>query len=976
MKRLIGATLAVILVGALIGGVMLVGAQGGADVPSMINYQGFLTGNEGSLVTQDGVSMVFSLYEDDERYEGEVPIWQETQSVDVNSGLFDVMLGASNPLESGDLEGTRFLGISVNGDPEMTPRQQLLSVAYAFWAERANIAESAYALDALDDDPVSAVYVDNDGNIGIGTTNPEGKLHVETISDYGSIGFKDAGSGQNDMSLDEGSPYTCDIDRVYVVEATDSSGSPDKFRWSDDDCSSWSSATLEMSPSWFDLSHGVRIRWENPDGHHDGGDNNGDTWMFVAYHGHLDSLVVKGGNIGIGTDTLLADLDLHGNMMVTPNNPIHAGAIHDDGTTALDGAQCVYVSGKYAYVTGPLEDGVEILDISDPANPTHVGAITDNETTVLSSPKSIYVSGKYAYVAGINGVEILDVSNPANPTHAGCILDDEYGGTVSLWNSTGIYVSGRYAYVAASNDSGVQILDISDPANPTHVGAITDDGTTALSWAYGIYISGRYAYVASAGDSGVEILDISDPANPTHVGAITESENPSTYELDSAHSIYVSGKYAYVASYADDGVEILDISDPANPVHVGAITDSGPTALDGAQCIFVSGKYAYVASAGVDDGVEILDIGGLDVPAASIGDIAASTVEVSENVDIANDLYVGNGLNVGPGGINSAGPVNITDVLSLTPRSSEPSGNLGDLYVDDSGSLYLHNGISWEQFLTVPGFQMVPIPGGTFSMGCTEVNDGKTPCQDNALPVHTVTVSPFTMAKYEVNCKNWMEVKTWAESNGYTFTGLWQCGGGYGDETHPITLISWYDAVLWCNALSEKDGLTPCYYTSAAKTTAHRSGQVDIETDWVDWNADGYRLPTEAEWECACRADTTTKYHFGDAITGSNANYFGSGDPLYDGTTPVGYYQVNPWGLCDMHGNVTEWCWDRWDEDYYSSSPSTDPRGPSGGTTYRVVRGGSYDANEYYGEVRSAYRTWDCPACFHGDSGFRPVRSN
>ncbi len=123
-----------------------------------------------------------------------------------------------------------------------------------------------------------------------------------------------------------------------------------------------------------------------------------------------------------------------------------------------------------------------------------------------------------------------------------------------------IDVSGKYAYVASYLDDGVEILDISNHSNPTHVGAIFDNDKTALDGAFSIDVSGKYAYVASPSvdNSGVEVLDISNPSNPTHAGAIFDNVDTA---LDFANSIFVSGKYAYVASYLDNGVEILDISE-------------------------------------------------------------------------------------------------------------------------------------------------------------------------------------------------------------------------------------------------------------------------------------------------------------------------------------------------------------------------------------------------------------------------------
>jgi len=266
---------------------------------------------------------------------------------------------------------------------------------------------------------------------------------------------------------------------------------------------------------------------------------------------------------------------------------------------------------------------------------------------------------------------------------------------------------------------------------------------------------------------------------------------------------------------------------------------------------------------------------------------------------------------------------------------------------------------------TVPsGIEMASIPGGSFSMGSTEGNSDER-------PVHLVSLSPFNMSAYEITYAQWMKVKNWGESNGYSFNMPGDMGseeyGGTQDENHPVTDIEWYDTVLWCNALSEMEGRTPCYYTSASQSEAYRSGRVDIQKDWVKWNANGYRLPTEAEWEYACRANTTTEYSFGDSIDSSDANYSGN----ENGTTPVGYYSPNNWGLYDMHGNVWEWCWDWW-YGSYSSSSENNPRGPFAGS-YRVSRGGSW-----YGRavrLRSAYRYDGGPDDDYFSMGFRPVCS-
>ena len=274
------------------------------------------------------------------------------------------------------------------------------------------------------------------------------------------------------------------------------------------------------------------------------------------------------------------------------------------------------------------------------------------------------------------------LQTPGNLTHVGAITDD---GTTNLDQATGIFVRGDYAYVTSSRDSGgtdrgVEILDISNSTSPTHVGSIVDDGTTALFGASGIYVQGNYAYVASTFDHGVEILDISDPSSPTHVGSITDD---GTTELLGATGIYVQGNYAYVASQSDNGVEILDISDPANPAHVGAITDDGTTSLVGASGIYVQGNYAYVASLD-NSAVQILDISDPTnpIPVGSITD--NGTTALSEAIGIyvqGNYAYVTSQGDSGVEILDISNPSSPTHVGAITDDGTTELSVATGIYV-------------------------------------------------------------------------------------------------------------------------------------------------------------------------------------------------------------------------------------------------------------------------------------------------------
>jgi len=267
---------------------------------------------------------------------------------------------------------------------------------------------------------------------------------------------------------------------------------------------------------------------------------------------------------------------------------------------------------------------------------------------------------------------------------------------------------------------------------------------------------------------------------------------------------------------------------------------------------------------------------------------------------------------------------------------------------------------------------MVLIPAGPFEMGRQSGSgDG------DELPVHTVTVSAFYLDQFEVTKALWDEVKAYADSYGYTFSNS---GSGVG-VYHPVHTVNWYDCVKWCNARSEKEGLAPVYYTDAGFTTVYKTGEGT--SPFANWAANGFRLPTEAEWEKAARGTLVgNTYPWGNTIGGSDANYRGSGDPFDDGTTPVGYYdggqvpagedRANGYGLYDMAGNVYEWCWDYYDLDYYGSSPATDPRGGTSASGERVLRGGSWNNASF--RLRCATRNGLNPVDEIDVIGFRSAR--
>ena len=226
------------------------------------------------------------------------------------------------------------------------------------------------------------------------------------------------------------------------------------------------------------------------------------------------------------------------------------------------------------------------------------------------------------------------------------------------------------------------------------------------------------------------------------------------------------------------------------------------------------------------------------------------------------------------------------------------------------------------------GMEFVLIPAGEFMMGCS---DSSKACQNDAKPQHRVTISqPFYLGKYEVTQEQWKTVMGRRE-------------GAFKGRKLPVEFVDWDEIQEFIRRLNEKEG-------------THK-----------------YRLPTEAEWEYAARAGTTSTYYFGDdpAQAGEYAWCYENSS---FSTHPVGQKKPNPWGLYDMLGNVEEWVQDWYDENYYARSPSVDPPGPAVGIR-RVVRGGSWATGAV--GLRPGFRMWNSPDTGGGFAtlGFRLAAS-
>lgn len=250
-----------------------------------------------------------------------------------------------------------------------------------------------------------------------------------------------------------------------------------------------------------------------------------------------------------------------------------------------------------------------------------------------------------------------------------------------------------------------------------------------------------------------------------------------------------------------------------------------------------------------------------------------------------------------------------------------------EVKLNNGKTIIIYSNGTWkEKVFKKPTIEWISIPAGTFTMGSPESELNR---YENEIQ-HKVTLSAFKMSKYAVTFEQY---DLFCDATGRSKPS----DKGWGRGKRPVINVSWHDAVAFA--------------------------------DWM-----GCRLPTEAEWEYACRAGTTTPFNTGNNLTTSQANY--DGNYPYNNhakgeyrqkTMPVGSFSPNGWGLYDMHGNVWEWCSD-WYGDY-STSAQTNPKGPSSGSL-RVIRGGSWFNYAYY--CRSAYRNYFTPAS-RADIGFRLV---
>ena len=272
------------------------------------------------------------------------------------------------------------------------------------------------------------------------------------------------------------------------------------------------------------------------------------------------------------------------------------------------------------------------------------------------------------------------------------------------------------------------------------------------------------------------------------------------------------------------------------------------------------------------------------------------------------------------------------------------------------------------------GMKLALVPAGEYLIGSPDSEPGyhgKHEMRERQRPVHIA--QPFMIGVYAVTQAQYETVMGRNPSH-FSKSGIGKEKiGGQDTSRFPVEKVSWYDAVEFCNKLSERERRSDCYRLA----NVHRTDEAIDTADVTNASGRGYRLPTEAEWECACRAGTATPFHFGTSLNGEKANCNGyepygttTLGPFLDRTTAVGSYPPNAWRLYDMHGNVRQWCQDGYDEGVSGKPPPSDAQGPTS-RKYRVIRGGGFFDSAVY--CRSAYCFKNSPDFRSYDLGFRVV---
>jgi uncharacterized protein YjdB len=636
---------------------------------------------------------------------------------------------------------------------------------------------------------------------------------------------------------------------------------------------------------------------------------------------------------------------------ITPANATNQNLIWTssapDIATVTNGV-VIGVSAGNAVITVSTVDGNKTVACAV----TVTAPIPVNSVSLSYSSYGLYVGDSLTLTATVN---------PTNATNK-AVTWSSSNIVVATVSENGVVnaVSAGYATITVTTSDGGKTAACLVTVYPISVTGVTLNKTSAS-----LLVGGTETLVATVSPSNATNKDVSWSSNNTAVATVSSTGVVTAVSAGNATITVTTSGYGYKA-YCDVTVNATNVpvtgvtlNKSSTALTVGTSETLTPTvAPSNATNQNVTWTTSNSSITTVTNGV---------VTGAAVGSatITATTVDGGKTaacvvtVNAANVLVTGVTLNKSSTALTVGTSETLTAIIvpsNATNKSiiwSSSNSNVASVSVNGTVTAIskgtvtitvttMDGNISATCAVIVNSSESVPsnfvyIEGGKFIMGSP--SDEPNRYYEEG-PQHQVTVSAFYMGKYEVTQAEYESVMGTNPSY-------------YKGSNLPVGYVSWYDAVEYCNRLSQREGLTLVYQGSGDNITCN-------------WSANGYRLPTEAEWEYACRAGTTTAYNTGSTIS-TNTGWYSSNS---NGTThPVGQKTPNAWGLYDMHGNVWEWCWDRYG--YYSSVAQTNPRGPVSGS-WRVIRGGSLSCDERL-LLRSAFRTYSNFGNF--DNGFRVVRS-